>query len=159
MSFTRPILFWIAMLAAVAAVVVLLREVLLPFVAGMVLAYLLDPVANRIEQLGVNRLVATLVIITVVIAAIALLIAWTVPVIIRELEYFFESFPEYIRRLQSLTTDPTRPWLSKIVGEGLRSRSGRSARSRHSRAAGSRHFYARYGRGDEPSFRSSRWLS
>jgi predicted PurR-regulated permease PerM len=120
MSFTRPILFWIAMLAAVAAVVVLLREVLLPFVAGMVLAYLLDPVANRIEQLGANRLMATLVIITVVIAAIALLIAWTVPVIIRELEYFFESFPEYIRRLQSLTTDPTRPWLSKIVGEGLR---------------------------------------
>jgi hypothetical protein len=38
MRVTRPIAFWIAMLAAVLAVVVLLREVLLPFVAGMMLA-------------------------------------------------------------------------------------------------------------------------
>ena len=34
------------MLAALIAAVVLLREVLLPFVAGMVLAYLLDPLAT-----------------------------------------------------------------------------------------------------------------
>jgi len=36
MSAARPFAFWIAMLAAVIAAVVLLREVLLPFVAGMV---------------------------------------------------------------------------------------------------------------------------
>ena len=41
MNLTRPIVFWIAMLAAVIAVIVLLREVLLPFVASLVLAYLL----------------------------------------------------------------------------------------------------------------------
>jgi len=120
MSFTRPILFWIAMLAAIIAVVALLREVLLPFVAGMVLAYLLDPLANRIERLGMNRLVATLVIMALAITAITLLIALTVPVIISELTYFIESFPVYLKRLQSLATDPDRPWLSKIVGEGLR---------------------------------------
>ena len=51
------------MLAAVIAVVVLLREVLLPFVAGMVLAYLLDPLATRLERLGMNRLIATLTIV------------------------------------------------------------------------------------------------
>ena len=119
MNFTRPILFWIAMLAAVIAVVALLREVLLPFVAGMVLAYLLDPLANRIERLGMNRLVATLAIIVVVSTAIALLMALIVPIIISELAYFIESFPQYLRRLQSMTTDPTRPWLSKLVGEGL----------------------------------------
>jgi hypothetical protein len=39
MNLARPITFWIAMCAAVIAVVVLLREILLPFVAGMVLAY------------------------------------------------------------------------------------------------------------------------
>ena len=55
-------------------------EVLLPFVAGMVLAYLLDPLANRIERLGMNRLLATLVIMTLAITAITLLIVLTVPV-------------------------------------------------------------------------------
>jgi hypothetical protein len=37
MSLARPITFWITMLAAGIVVVVLLREVLLPFVAGMML--------------------------------------------------------------------------------------------------------------------------
>jgi len=52
---TRPIIFWIATLAAVIAVIVLLRGVLLPFVAGIALAYLLSPIANRIERLGISR--------------------------------------------------------------------------------------------------------
>ena len=38
----------------------LLSDVLLPFVAGMALAYLLDPLADRLERLGVSRLVAAL---------------------------------------------------------------------------------------------------
>ncbi len=35
----------------------LLREILLPFVAGMALAYLFNPLANRLERLGINRLI------------------------------------------------------------------------------------------------------
>ena len=54
MNLTRPVAFWIAVLAAVVVAVVLLREVLLPFVAGMLLAYLLDPLATRLERLGMN---------------------------------------------------------------------------------------------------------
>jgi predicted PurR-regulated permease PerM len=119
MSTSRPILFWVATIAATTAVVVLLRQVLLPFVAGMVLAYLLDPLANRIERLGVNRLVATLAIIAFGVTLIAVIIILMVPVIIRELSNFLEHLPLYVRRVHSLATDPNRPWLSKIVGEGL----------------------------------------
>ena len=107
------------MFAAVIAVIILLREVLLPFVAGMVLAYLLNPLANRIERLGVNRLLATLAILLLIVVAITLLIVLVVPVLIREISYFIESVPLYVRRLHELTTDPDRPWLSKVIGEGL----------------------------------------
>jgi predicted PurR-regulated permease PerM len=119
MSTSRPILFWIATVAAVVALAVLLREVLLPFVAGMVLAYLLDPLANRIERLGTNRLLATLAIIVFVVVALAILAILTVPVIIRELSYFVQDFPLYVRRVHMLANDPGHPWLSKIIGEGL----------------------------------------
>jgi len=119
MYFTRPIIFWTAMLASVIAVVVLLRGVLLPFVAGMVLAYLLNPVVSRIERLGMSRLLATLAVMAIVVGTIAVLLALTVPTIVGELSYFAESLPLYLKRLQTLTTDPGRPWLSKIVGEGL----------------------------------------
>src|SRR5262245_16731204 len=119
MNRTRPTVFWIAMLAAVIAVVVLLRGVLLPFVAGTVLAYVLNPIVSRIEQLGVNRLLVTIAIMAVAVVAIAVLMVLTIPMIVGEISYFIESLPLYIRRLQTLATDPGRPWLSKIAGEGL----------------------------------------
>jgi predicted PurR-regulated permease PerM len=119
MNFTRPIVFWTAMLASVVAAVVLLRGALLPFVAGGVLAYLLNPVVGRIERLGMNRLLATLGIMAIVVMAATVLMVLAVPTIVRELSYFIESLPSYLRRLQTLTSDPGRPWLSKIVGEGL----------------------------------------
>jgi predicted PurR-regulated permease PerM len=93
--------------------------VLLPFVAGMALAYLLDPLANRLEQLGVNRLIATLTIMGLFIVGVAMVIALAAPFIVRELAYFIDNFPRYVRQLQQLATDPDRPWLSKIIGEGL----------------------------------------
>jgi predicted PurR-regulated permease PerM len=107
------------MLAALIAVVVLLREVLLPFVAGMALAYLLDPLATRLERLGMNRLIATLSIVGLFIVGVVALIIFTAPILVRELAYFVDSFPLYIRQLHGLATNPARPWLSKIVGEGL----------------------------------------
>src|SRR5262245_28017069 len=119
MNFTRPILFWTAMLASVIAVVALLRGALLPFVAGAVLAYLLNPLVGRIERLGISRLLATLAIMVIVVGTIAALMVLTVPTIVSELSYFIERLPLYLRRLQNLTTDPNRPWLSKIVAEGL----------------------------------------
>ena len=119
MSLTRPIVFWIAMLAALIAAVVLLREVLLPFVAGMVLAYLLDPLATRLERLGMNRLIATLTIVGLFIVGVVALFVLTAPIIVRELAYFIDNFPLYVRQLHGLATDPNRPWLRKIIGEGL----------------------------------------
>ena len=119
MTLARPVTFWIAMLAGIIAVIVLLREILLPFVAGMVLAYLLDPLANRLERWGMNRLVATLTIIATFIVAVTTLILLTAPVIVREMAYFIDETPRYLRQLQALATDPQRPWLHKIVAEGF----------------------------------------
>ena len=119
MSSARPFVFWIAVLAVVIAVIVSLREVLLPFVAGMVLAYLLDPVATRIERLGMNRSLATLIIVTFVIVIFVALLVLTLPVIVHEFANFIESFPRYVRRLQALATDSDRPWVRKIIGDGL----------------------------------------
>ena len=48
-------MFWVAALAVFVAVLWLLSDILLPFVAGMALAYLLDPVARRAERLGISR--------------------------------------------------------------------------------------------------------
>ena len=118
-NLARPIAFWIAVFAAVLAVVILLREVLLPFVAAMVLAYLLDPLATRMERAGMNRLVATLAIVVFFIGGAAALVVLTAPALVGQLGYFIDHVPLYITRLQELAADPNRPWSAKIFGEGL----------------------------------------
>jgi len=42
-----------------------------------------------------------------------------VPAIVNEVSYFVDSFPRYLRTLQTLATDSNRPWLSKVIGDGL----------------------------------------
>src|SRR5580704_3261026 len=97
-NLARPITFWIAMFAAVIAAVVLLREILLPFVAGLVLAYLFNPLANRLERLGLNRLLAALVIIGAFITGFVALVLLTAPIIARELAYLLDNVPLYFGR-------------------------------------------------------------
>jgi predicted PurR-regulated permease PerM len=119
MNPARPFMFWIATLAAVIAAVALLREILLPFVAGMVLAYLLDAPVNWLEQIGMNRAGATLTIIGLFAVGVVALVVLTTPVIGAEIADFIENFPAYIQRLHEIATNPGRPWLRRIVGEGF----------------------------------------
>lgn len=119
MSFSRQMTFWVATLVVALAVLWLLRDILLPFVAGMALAYLLDPFANRLERAGIGRLWATLAILAFFVVVFLLLIIAVAPLLSTQLAAFIERIPGYVTRLQTLVTDPNRPWLSKILGEGF----------------------------------------
>ncbi|MFP6741924.1 MAG: AI-2E family transporter [Alphaproteobacteria bacterium] len=54
--------FWLGGLLVFGVLLFLLRDMLLPFVAGMAVAYGLDPVADRLEDAGLSRTMATVVI-------------------------------------------------------------------------------------------------
>jgi len=115
MNAARPSVLWLATLAAVVAVVVLLRAILLPFVAGIALAYLLNPVVNRLERMGVNRAVAALGIVGLFILAAAGAMVLAAPLLGMEVATYIENVPGYVGQLQALATDPSRPWLRKII--------------------------------------------
>ena len=115
----RPAVFWAVALTILVAAVVLLHGMLWPFVAGMVLAYVLDAPVNRLERLGLNRGAATLLIIGSFILGAAALIVFAVPFLGFEIAGFIEDFPAYVRRLHELATDPSRPWLRRITAEGF----------------------------------------
>jgi predicted PurR-regulated permease PerM len=119
MKAVQPWIFWVALSAAMLVMLATLREILLPFVAAMALAYVLDPFVNRLERLGVNRLAAALAILGLYVAGFFALIVLVVPILVGELAIFFENFPSYIARLQALMIDFNRPWLNRIVSEGL----------------------------------------
>lgn len=115
----RPSAVWIGTLAAISLMIVLLHNILLPFVAGIAIAYLLAPLVRRIERLGVNRTLAVLGIVGLFLAGVGGVMVLVIPLLGMELAAFAEKVPEYIGRLQSLAFDPGRPWLRKLIGEGL----------------------------------------
>jgi predicted PurR-regulated permease PerM len=119
MTLTRQMIFWVLTFVVGVFVLYVLREILLPFVAGMALAYLLDPLAKKLQRLGVNRLAATLVIIGTVLLLFVALILIFVPIVSGQLGAFIDNVPGYVVRIQRLAMDPNREWLRKIVGEGV----------------------------------------
>ena len=119
MTIERQIKFWIAALAVFIALLWLLSEILLPFVAGIVLAYLLNPVAQRLEQAGINRTISGLLIIVVAIALLIVLVLLLAPILAAQLSAFIERVPSYVARLQAVIADPGHEWLAKILGDRL----------------------------------------
>lgn len=123
-AFQRQIVFWLAALLLFILLLWLLADILLPFVAGLAIAYLLKPLTDRLERAGVNRLAAALVIITVVVLAIVVLILLVAPILGGQLWSFIDNIPGYVTKLQSLLSDPSRPWVQKLVGAGFNTDKG-----------------------------------
>ena len=119
MTLRRQVVFWIATLAAVIGFVLLLHQILLPFVAGMVLAYLLDPLANQLERLGIGRFAAAFLIICAFGFFVIFLFMLIAPILLVQLASLVEELPHYVVRLQAVVADPNREWLTKLVGASL----------------------------------------
>ncbi|MGA2311455.1 MAG: AI-2E family transporter [Xanthobacteraceae bacterium] len=116
MRFERHIAFWIVALAVFVGLFWLLHHILLPFVVGAAIAYLLDPLANQLTKRGLNRLVAALLMLGTFVIAFVGVFLLIAPVLINQLSSFIDHIPGYVQRLQSLTTDPSHPWLKALIG-------------------------------------------
>lgn len=119
MSLERQVSFWVAALAVFVFLLWLLSEILLPFVAGMALAYLLDPLARRLERMGISRTLGASGILGLVIVAFIVLVILLAPVLSAQLADLIDDLPRSVARLQSLVSESTREWLGKIFGGKL----------------------------------------
>jgi predicted PurR-regulated permease PerM len=104
-SLERQVLFWAAMLAAFAYALHVLGSTVTPFAAGIALGYLLDPVVNKLERTGLNRLGASLLILVAFVAVFAILLVFAAPILGNQLATFAQSLPNYATRLQKLVID------------------------------------------------------
>jgi predicted PurR-regulated permease PerM len=119
MNLQRQALFWVAVLAVVIALVWLLHGILLPFVAGMALAYLLDPLVRQVQRLGLNRAIASVAVVLIFILLIGLALILLVPVLAEQIADFVARIPQYVERLRQLITDASQGWLGKYLGDKL----------------------------------------
>ncbi|TGQ51864.1 AI-2E family transporter [Mesorhizobium sp. M1C.F.Ca.ET.193.01.1.1] len=112
----RQVFFWLGTAIVLALFLYVFSGILLPFVAGMALAYFLDPVADRLQRLGLSRLMATVVILIAFIVVVVLALVILVPVLATQMADFARKLPEYLTRLQSLITSFDPRWLEQRFG-------------------------------------------
>jgi predicted PurR-regulated permease PerM len=117
MTLQRKIGFWLTALAVLIALIWLLRDVLMPFAAGLVLAYLLDPLADRLEKWGIGRPGATLLILVLFVTLFIGLLIVVAPLLATQVMAFIDKVPGYVTRLQTLLTEQGGPLLERVGGE------------------------------------------
>jgi predicted PurR-regulated permease PerM len=77
-----------------------LGEVLLPFIVGGAIAYFLDPIADRLERMGLSRVTATAVISLVALLLVVLLVLAVIPTLVNQLTALVNAAPDIAKRLQ-----------------------------------------------------------
>jgi predicted PurR-regulated permease PerM len=105
MTVQKQASFWILALVSLAFALWFLQDILLPFLAGFVLAYFLDPVADWLERAGLPRTVAALIIIAAAVFLLVFAFIMMVPYLISEIQDLSSSLPDLLKSLIARIND------------------------------------------------------
>ncbi len=105
MSRERQVVYWAVALAVFVTALIVLREILLPFVMGMAIAYFLDPVADRLEKWGLSRALSATALMIVFLLAVAAFLMVLVPILQSQMLDFASRLPHYMDLLRGRAED------------------------------------------------------
>ncbi len=104
MTMGEQLRWWGAGFAAFIVLLWFLTDAILPFVLGAALAYLTDPLADRLERAGLSRILATVVITAGSIGAAVLALILIIPTLIEQVQNAIASAPSYVEWLRGVVT-------------------------------------------------------
>jgi predicted PurR-regulated permease PerM len=109
---SKPLPRWVwpvATILVISLFVYAVRDILLPFVAGMAVAYLLDPLADKLEARKVPRWAGTIIVLVLFFGGLILLLFGAAPILVSQLSGIAASLPGYI--------DQLRPMLMRLIDQ------------------------------------------
>jgi predicted PurR-regulated permease PerM len=103
---------WLAIALAIGGLLYLLSPILAPFLAGAILAYILDPLVERIARLRVRRTIAVILVLFVALLAVVAVLLIVLPLFTRELKLLAEKLPDFLRWMNETAA----PWIARTLG-------------------------------------------
>ncbi len=97
--------YWTIATAVFLVVLWALGNVILPFVLGMAIAYFLDPVADRLERIGLSRAISVTVITLVVILIFIIMTLLVVPTLVNQAINLVQIAPQVFDQLHTFLID------------------------------------------------------
>jgi len=107
--------FWLTVLAITAFLLYILAPILLPFIAAALLAYLGDPLVDRLEKIRLSRTMAVTVVFLFIFAILVPLLIFLIPLLKEQLGALLRQLPDY---LDWLVTN-VQPFLQTKLGISL----------------------------------------
>lgn len=105
---------WLVILTALGSFLRAVEPILLPFVLGMFVAYLMNPLAGILEKLGLGRSAATAVILIGLLAVLTGLGVWLLPLLYDQVATLFASAPTQLHALETSIRDEAAPLLKRL---------------------------------------------
>ncbi|WP_417308951.1 AI-2E family transporter [Devosia sp.] len=115
MTLRNQVLIWIGLFLATILLIWVFRSILLPFVVGLAIAYLLNPIVNLLQRLHIARAWGALIVLGIVIAIIAGLVLALVPLVAQQVASLVSLLPGYITDVQRLLQEWA-PQLTEWLG-------------------------------------------
>lgn len=103
---------WLIALALVGWLMYLLAPILTPFVAGALLAYIGDPLADRLQRLNMPRTIAVVAVFLLTFVSIALLVLLIVPLVRSQVVALLDALPGIVAQFEEVWL----PRLSDLAG-------------------------------------------
>jgi len=110
----RQTWWWLGLGLAALVLLWLLRDALLPFVIAFAIAFLLDPVVDRLEAHGMGRsLAATLVLVLFLLVLVGFLVL-VAPMLAAQSADFVRHLPQYLGRLHDWAVPIIDHWRAQL---------------------------------------------
>lgn len=107
---------WIALGLALLWLLALLSPILTPFLLAAILAYVCNPLVDRLQGLGLPRLAAVLAVMLLLAGILVGLVLIVVPLLVDEASLLAERLPDAL----ALANEKVTPWLRETFGIRLR---------------------------------------
>ena len=115
MSLRTQVLVWVGFLAVTILLLWVFRPILLPFVIGLILAYLLNPIVNILQRVRISRPWASAIVLLVVITIITTIFVILLPPLAEQAVDLLAGLPGYVTDLQALAQSIV-PQLAEWLG-------------------------------------------
>ncbi|MEQ1698282.1 MAG: AI-2E family transporter [Hyphomicrobiaceae bacterium] len=102
MRIERQVFFWLAALVVAVLFIGALREILLPFIVGMIVAYALNPIVDRLVSWGLSRTIASAIIMAVMLALLTVLLVKVAPILYHQAENLALALPDQLKQLRAV---------------------------------------------------------
>ena len=106
--------FWLFVGILFFVFIYLIRDILLPFVLGIFIAYFLHPLVDKMQKGGMPRNIATLMIIISFFLFMLLLSLLIVPVVVGQLSDLLAALPDYAADYQDKYGAELSYWLGGL---------------------------------------------